>query len=142
MKIYHYHPVTKELTGEDFARLSPLDKKHGREVYLIPAGATTIEPPEFVEGKARVFDGEKWEYVDIEVPARQDIENNSPATETAFKKVEKLLNQIIGEVAVIIGEIHEMKLKINENEHYFLNQVESFEDYKRQQANQIQKDKI
>lgn len=108
MKIYHYHPITKELTGEGFATLSPLDAKQGNEVYLVPACATTIEPPEAIEGKARVFDG-IWKYVDILVVARQDEDIKSPSTETAFRNVEKLLQQCINGISTL-------NTKISENE--------------------------
>ncbi|MEX0304346.1 MAG: hypothetical protein AB3N24_18145 [Leisingera sp.] len=53
--IYHYHPDTGELRGQNEARLDPLDKQP-----LIPAFATDIEPPEPQEGMGVVFDGQVW----------------------------------------------------------------------------------
>jgi len=41
MKIYHYHPVTREFLGEDDARPDPELPDH----VLAPADATTIKPP-------------------------------------------------------------------------------------------------
>lgn len=42
--IYRYHPNTGEYVGEGEARLSPLDLKRGRIVYLMPGDATAIAP--------------------------------------------------------------------------------------------------
>jgi len=58
MKIYDYHPETGEVlnpAGRE-ARLSPKDAAEGREVYLIPAQATTEAPPETGPNEAAVFD--------------------------------------------------------------------------------------
>jgi len=47
MKLYHYRRETGEYTGESEARLDTLEtKKQKREIYLIPADATPIPPPE------------------------------------------------------------------------------------------------
>jgi hypothetical protein len=61
--VFNYHYVTKEFTGSSTARRSPLDKE---EVYLIPASATTIKPPETKAYQAAVFDEatQKWKLVD------------------------------------------------------------------------------
>jgi hypothetical protein len=63
--IYHYHPITREYTGSSLADRSPADKT---EVYLVPAFATTIEPPSQIEGKIRTFTNDSWEYFDIPTP--------------------------------------------------------------------------
>jgi len=57
MRIYDYHPETGEAlnpAGRE-ARLSPKDAAEGREVYLIPAQATTEAPPETGPKEAAVF---------------------------------------------------------------------------------------
>lgn len=60
MKVYDYHPETGEFTGAEFeAEESPLEPG----VFLIPAHATATKPPEAKVGKARVWDGEKWQQV-------------------------------------------------------------------------------
>ena len=113
MKIYHYHPITGEYLSEGTADLSPADAKQGREVYLIPAHATNIMPPANVQGKSRVFDGE-WKYVDIEIVAEKDTDNSSPSTETAFKKVARLLEDVTTELA-------DVKVKLIEKEERIIN---------------------
>lgn len=76
MKIYFYNPTTKTYQGEGTAKLSPLDLKQGKEVYMIPAHATDVEPPEHIEGKHRTFVNGAWEYYDIPTP-----EPEKPPTE-------------------------------------------------------------
>ncbi len=59
MRIYNYHPTTREFAGSDVARQSPLE----RDVYAIPANATTIEPPLAGDKKVAVFRDGTWELV-------------------------------------------------------------------------------
>jgi len=56
MKIYHYHPDTGVFLGEGIADPSPLEQ----DVWLIPASATTIEPPQAPAGSQAVFGGGAW----------------------------------------------------------------------------------
>ena len=56
MKIFNYHPVTKEYLGEDIADTDP--EVEGN--WLIPAHATTVNPPEIKPGYTSVFDSEQW----------------------------------------------------------------------------------
>lgn len=55
MKIYNYHPETKEYLGESEARKSPLEK----DVYLIPAYAVDFAP-NLEEGKITYFENGQW----------------------------------------------------------------------------------
>jgi hypothetical protein len=43
-------------------------KEAGEDVYLIPANSTTVEPPKAKEGYNVVWNGSKWEYVEIPKP--------------------------------------------------------------------------
>jgi hypothetical protein len=43
-------------------------KEAGKEIYLIPANSTTIEPPKAKEGYNIVWNGKAWEYVEIPKP--------------------------------------------------------------------------
>jgi hypothetical protein len=110
MKIYNYHPISKEYTGESIADESPLEEG----VYLIPAYATDI-PPVFKEGKATVFSG-GWKHVDAETIAEIDMSNTSPSSETAYAKVNKRYDAIADKLEELIQENKLHKYKINQLE--------------------------
>ncbi|MBT0459845.1 tail fiber assembly protein [Morganella morganii] len=57
MKIYNYHPLTKEFLSEGIADADPLVEGN----WLIPAHATTIPAPEIQSGYVPVFDGREWQ---------------------------------------------------------------------------------
>lgn len=64
MKIYNYNPITFEYTGSQNADLDPQEtKEQGKDVYLIPANATTNKPPAHQEDKVRIWQENKWEYI-------------------------------------------------------------------------------
>ncbi len=65
MNIYHYHHETGEYLKTTEAKLDPRESKiQDQEVYLIPACATSVAPPQAEEGMARVFDGAAWNLVE------------------------------------------------------------------------------
>lgn len=53
--IYHYHPITGRYLGTDTAQLDPLDQQP-----LVPAHATTVQPPAAAEHQAAVHSGGDW----------------------------------------------------------------------------------
>ena len=57
MLVYFFDPETKILCGSQEARLSPLDKRQGRTVYLVPANATATAPS---DETTTVWNGEAW----------------------------------------------------------------------------------
>ncbi|EPL7529837.1 tail fiber assembly protein [Morganella morganii] len=57
MKIYNYHPLTKEFLSEGIADADPLVEDN----WLIPAHATTVPVPEIQSGHVPVFDGREWQ---------------------------------------------------------------------------------
>lgn len=63
MKIYLFNIFTGEYIGEDIAELDQLDNSR----YLIPAYATTVEPPKFKKNNIVCFDMQtnKWVYKKI-----------------------------------------------------------------------------
>lgn len=61
MLVYNYSAITAEYTGNSSADEDPLDKGN----WLIPAFATTIEPPIQKEGFARYFVNGAWEYREL-----------------------------------------------------------------------------
>jgi len=100
MKIYNYHPVTKELLSEGIADESPLEPG----VYLIPAHATKKKPPTPLDGKAIIFDGE-WKHIDVEGVASVDTDNTSPSTETAFTKLVEKMKKYDAEIVELKGKL-------------------------------------
>ena len=65
MNIYKFNEKTKEYIGSAPALLDPLEtamKK--KDIFLIPANATTAKPPAKKEGYARIWNGSKWEQVE------------------------------------------------------------------------------
>lgn len=60
MKIYNYEKLTGIFTNATDARESPLETG----VYLIPALATTIEPPKVPEGSVAVFADGAWQIIE------------------------------------------------------------------------------
>lgn len=65
MEIHHYHPETGEFCGTDQASIDPLEsEKRGKEIYLLPANATTSPPPTEKEGYARCFLRGEWTQVE------------------------------------------------------------------------------
>lgn len=64
MNIYNYHPVTKAFVGASIADESPLEEG----VYLIPAYATTVAPPQIQAGSQAVFENDGWRIEAIPLP--------------------------------------------------------------------------
>lgn len=60
---YCFHPQTGVFTGIEFAQESPLEAG----VYLLPAGATLVKPPQAPLGKHAVWRGDVWEVQDTPV---------------------------------------------------------------------------
>lgn len=58
LKVYSYSPITGEYVSEDEAQPSPLEPG----VFLIPAHATEIAPPQKKDKHFRKFDGNEWTY--------------------------------------------------------------------------------
>lgn len=64
LPIYHFDQTTGHFLGTGIADKNPLD----RDNPLIPAGATTIAPPEKRAGFLRIFSGGVWGYVSETAP--------------------------------------------------------------------------
>jgi hypothetical protein len=63
MIIYNYDEITKEYIGQCNADLDPEEtKRQGKNVYLIPANATTKKPPKAKENEIVIYN-EGWEIV-------------------------------------------------------------------------------
>ena len=59
MKIYNYHPEYKHFSGVSIADESPLELG----VFLIPAYATEVEPPQCSSCEIPVFNETSWEII-------------------------------------------------------------------------------
>lgn len=84
MVVYIYDS-DKKYIGTRQAQLNPIQtKKQGKEIYLMPANSTTIEPPEFKDGYEIIWNGSNWEYQEIPkpqepepyVPTEEDLKRN------------------------------------------------------------------
>lgn len=63
MIIYNYDKLTKEYTRQSYADLDPEEtKQQGKNVYLIPANATTKKPPKAKEHEVVIYNN-GWEIV-------------------------------------------------------------------------------
>ena len=67
MKIYNYNQSTGVLLNEGVADASPLE----RDVFLIPANATTIAPPDCPDGHRRAFREGGWIIEPIPAPPQE-----------------------------------------------------------------------
>lgn len=64
MIVYHYDPKTYELLNTSVAKIDPLESaKQGKEVYLLPANATSEEPPTAAQNQVARRSGMTWELV-------------------------------------------------------------------------------
>lgn len=61
MNAYKFNPITNEYEGIQEAQLNPIQtKKQKKNIYLLPINSTFEIPPEKEEGKAIVFEDNKW----------------------------------------------------------------------------------
>ena len=61
MNVYKYNEKTKEYISTETALLDPLEtKKAGKNIYLLPANATFVEPKEVEDSYVNVWDGRLW----------------------------------------------------------------------------------
>jgi hypothetical protein len=82
MRVYNYDPITKEYLGYSEADNDPLQNPDRDEegVFLIPAWATTIKPPEDKPNNMRVFVNGAWGYVHVDTPDAPPSEEPAPPT--------------------------------------------------------------
>lgn len=78
MKVYNYHPVTKEYLGESDATESPLEP----EVFLIPANAVETPPPVPQSGFTIVWNEQSKTWVEKEDHRGKTVYNISTKEET------------------------------------------------------------
>lgn len=98
MRIYHYDRNTGEYTGEDEARLDPMEAKKGVTRYLVPANATTEAPKKAADGQVSVYKDGGWVHSPVIVIGNEKI------PEINLTKEEKKEALIQGEMAAILRE--------------------------------------
>ena len=65
MKEYIFDRTTGEFIRKQEAHIDPLEsRKLGRDVYLLSANGTTIQPPEKLDGYAVIWNGTEWEQIE------------------------------------------------------------------------------
>ena len=109
MKIYNYHPITKEYLSESTADESPLEPG----VFVIPAYATALVPPVTGQNQVAVFEGNEW----ITKPdfRGQKYYRKSDLTEIIISEIGNIPSDLISEIPVKPSEYH----KWNGNEYIF-----------------------
>lgn len=72
-QVYSYHSENKKYMGVVECQLDLLETiVQGKDIYLIPADTTEIEPLEPKDGYDVVFNGTGWEYKEIEKPVEPE----------------------------------------------------------------------
>lgn len=84
MKIYNYHPLTKEFLSEGIADADPLVEGN----WLIPAHATTVPALDIQSGHIPVFDGSEWQQT--EDHRGVNIYDTATAQKSEIKELGKL----------------------------------------------------
>lgn len=95
--IYLFDKETKKYIGQEFAYESA--SKRGE--YIIPENATTVVPPESIEGYDLVFNGKAWqrkkqEDVVIDEKQKQIAELKMKLQKNDFKNLKNLEAQLAG----------------------------------------------
>lgn len=88
MKIYNYD-INGIYTNSSDADESPLEPG----IYLIPANATTVEPPITTDNEVAIFDGQSW--------TKQEIVLNEPSAEELAQRQAELDAKAAAKAAVL-----------------------------------------
>jgi hypothetical protein len=99
MQIYHYDQNTGEYLGTTAAQIDPMaTQREGKEVYLLPACATTVGPLTDKEGCSTIFDGQEWRYIEIPRPPEPE-----PAPEPTAEEIQaQMKKQAISTIQAIL----------------------------------------
>ena len=70
---YRYDQEKKKFMHSEEMHKDQLESKlQGKDIWLLPADCTLIEPPEAKEGFDIIFNGESWEYKEQEKPKEEE----------------------------------------------------------------------
>lgn len=92
MKAYRFNPDTLIFEGEQERQIDPVaSRKAGKEIYLMPANCTDVEPPAGKVGFDIVFDNGKWSYKEQE--KKEEVTKPEPYEPTTEDKIAVLDSQ-------------------------------------------------
>lgn len=99
---YRYDQEKKTFQQSEEMLKDPLESElQGKDIWLLPADCTLIEPPEAKEGFDIIFNGDAWEYKEQEKPKEEE-----PYVPTEKEKTQQ--------------EIWELKAKLSETDYKIL----------------------
>jgi len=90
LKVFSFHPETGVFVGEEVAFPSPLEPGQ----FLIPAGATDVEPPKAQNGKDRKWNGADWVFesaLQPETPPTSEVTDEYKAAAARYTRNNLLL---------------------------------------------------
>ena len=92
MKKVYIYDCNGYFAGEDYPQIDPLEsQKAGREILIMPANSTDIEPPEEKEGFRIKWNGSSWKFEEIPVEPEPEPE---PYKQTEADRLRERLYQI------------------------------------------------
>ena len=73
MALCYRYNENKEYIGSEEMHKDPLESElQKKDIWLLPADCTLIEPPEAKEGFDIAWNGEAWEYKELEKPKEEE----------------------------------------------------------------------
>lgn len=73
MTLCYRYNENKEYVGSEEMFKDPLESElQKKDIWLLPANCTLIEPPEAKEGFHIIWNGEAWEYKELEKPKEEE----------------------------------------------------------------------
>ena len=92
MLVYRYDPETKIFLYSEPTMLDPMEtQKTGKNIYLMPANCTDVEPPANKDGFDIVFVDGKWSYKEQE--KKDELSQPEPYEPTTEDKINQLDSQ-------------------------------------------------
>ena len=92
MKAYRFNPDTLIFEGEQERQIDPVaSRKAGKNIYLMPANCTDVEPPASKDGFDIVFVDGKWNYKEQE--KEEEPSQPEPYEPTTEDKINQLDSQ-------------------------------------------------
>nr|DAF83835.1 MAG TPA: hypothetical protein [Caudoviricetes sp.] len=92
MKAYRFNPDTLIFEGEQERQIDPVaSRKAGKNIYLMPANCTDVEPPAGKDGFDIVFADGKWSYKEQE--KKEEPSQPEPYEPTTEDKIAMLDSQ-------------------------------------------------